>query len=126
MTGSSALLDGSSIGFDPHLQFLTRTECHHTPCGNRDLFAGLGVAARALVLLAQVEQSVRGAVGAELARLFLFDRYAGSNLPSGMKSIAIGLILQDHSRTLTDQDADRCVGQAVAALERGCSATLRG
>lgn len=78
------------------------------------------------VAYTDVEACLRDAVGENLARVFLFDRYVGTNLPSGMKSIAIGLILQDLSRTLTDQDSDRCMGQAVAALGRGFGATLRG
>lgn len=78
------------------------------------------------VAYADVEACLRDSVGESLAQVFLFDRYVGANLPGGMKSIAIGLILQDVSRTLTDQDSDRCVGQAVAALERGFGATLRG
>ncbi|MFZ2235146.1 MAG: phenylalanine--tRNA ligase subunit beta, partial [Dokdonella sp.] len=78
------------------------------------------------VAYADIEACLRDAVGENLAQVFLFDRYVGANLPSGMKSIAIGLILQDLSRTLTDQDSDRCMGQAVAALGRGFGATLRG
>ena len=78
------------------------------------------------VAFADVEMCLRDAVGEQLAQVFLFDRYVGANVPSGMKSIAIGLILQDLSRTLTDQDSDRCMGQAVAALGRGFGATLRG
>ena len=78
------------------------------------------------VAYADVEACLRDAVGEQLAQVFLFDRYVGATLPSGMKSIAIGLILQDLSRTLTDQDSDRCMGHAVAALGRGFGATLRG
>lgn len=78
------------------------------------------------VTWAQVRETVREAVGPVLNDVFLFDRYVGHNLGSGMKSLAMGLILQDRYRTLTDQDADSCVTRAVAALERGCSATLRG
>lgn len=78
------------------------------------------------VAWAEVEGCVRKAVGANLARLVLFDRYVGPNLETGTKSLAMGLILQDRSRTLTDQDADRCVALAVAALERECKGRLRG
>jgi len=78
------------------------------------------------VPFSQVEAAVRGAAGDVLADLVLFDRYAGANLGSGVKSLAIGLILQDRYRTLTDQDADRVVADAVAALESGCKAKLRG
>ena len=75
---------------------------------------------------ALVEASVRDAVGETLAGVVLFDRYAGKNLGNGIKSLAMGLILQDRSRTLTDQDADRCTTLAVAALESVCRAKLRG
>jgi len=75
---------------------------------------------------AQVETSIRDAVGELLTDVVLFDRYAGSNLGTNVKSLAIGLILQDRYRTLTDQDADRCVALAVTALESSCKAKLRG
>ncbi|HEU4663482.1 MAG TPA: phenylalanine--tRNA ligase subunit beta [Dokdonella sp.] len=75
---------------------------------------------------AAVEAAIRDAVGETLAQVVLFDRYAGPNLGSGVKSLAIGLILQDRYRTLTDQDADRCTALAVAALESVCKAKLRG
>ncbi|MBT2118764.1 phenylalanine--tRNA ligase subunit beta [Dyella sp. LX-66] len=75
---------------------------------------------------AQVEQSVRAAVGGALAELRLFDRYAGKGVETGRKSLAMGLILQDASRTLTDDDADRFVREAFAALETSCKARWRG
>ena len=75
---------------------------------------------------AQVEAAIRDAVGATLGEIVLFDRYVGENLATNLKSLAIGLILQEHYRTLTDQDADRCVELAVAALESVCKARLRG
>ena len=75
---------------------------------------------------ARVETLIRDAVGENLADIVLFDRYAGVNLGTNIKSLAIGLILQDRYRTLTDQDADRCKTLAVAALEAGCNAKLRG
>ena len=75
---------------------------------------------------AQVEQVVRSTLGGQLAALRLFDRYSGKGVDSGRKSLAMGLILQDASRTLTDDDADRCVREAIAALEQTCKAKLRG
>lgn len=78
------------------------------------------------VRYAQVEACIRDAVGKTLTEVVLFDRYAGQNLGSGLKSLAMGLILQDRYRTLTDEDADRCVALAVAALESVCKAKLRG
>ena len=75
---------------------------------------------------AAIEFCVREAVGQQLTEVIVFDRYSGQNLGSGTKSLAIGLILQDDYRTLTVEDADRCVAQAVAALESRCQAKLRG
>ena len=74
----------------------------------------------------QIEQAVRGTLGNVLKELRLFDRYSGKGVDVGRKSLAMGLILQDASRTLTDDDADRCVRDAVAALESTCKAKLRG
>ncbi|MEO7068237.1 MAG: phenylalanine--tRNA ligase subunit beta [Rhodanobacter sp.] len=78
------------------------------------------------VAWSQVEQTVRATLQAQLKALRLFDCYSGDGVESGQKSFAMGLILQDASRTLTDDDADRCVQQAVAALEQTCKAKLRG
>ena len=75
---------------------------------------------------ATVEAGLRAALGARLRELVLFDRYVGPGLDAGSRSLAIGLILQDVSRTLTDLDADQAVGDAVAALARDHGARLRG
>ncbi|MBQ4854237.1 phenylalanine--tRNA ligase subunit beta [Rhodanobacter sp. B2A1Ga4] len=74
----------------------------------------------------QIEQEVRRTLGERLKELRLFDRYSGKGVEAGRKSLAMGLILQDASRTLTDDDADRCVREAIAALEQSCKAKLRG
>ena len=74
----------------------------------------------------QIEQAVRATLGTTLADLRLFDRYSGKGVEAGRKSLAMGLILQDASRTLTDDDADNCVRNAVSALEAACEAKLRG
>ena len=78
------------------------------------------------VAYARVETTARKALGAVLADLLVFDQFVGQNLGSGVKSLAIGLILQDDSRTLTDQDVDSFVAKAVSALEQECQARLRG
>ncbi|MGF6712138.1 phenylalanyl-tRNA synthetase beta chain [Luteibacter sp. W1I16] len=75
---------------------------------------------------ASVEAAVRGALGEVLTEIRLFDRYAGKGIDEGRKSLAMGLILQDASRTLTDDDADARVADAVGALEKTCKARLRG
>ena len=74
---------------------------------------------------ADLESSLRGALGGLLRDVKVFDRYAGKGLETGVKSLAMGLILQDVSRTLTDLDVDQAVQAALAALERDCGARLR-
>src|SRR5690606_38249683 len=46
---------GAGIGLDPFLELLPGAEGHHGAGGDRNLLAGLGVAARTLVLAPQVE-----------------------------------------------------------------------
>ncbi len=74
----------------------------------------------------QIGQTVRATLGERLKELRLFDRYSGKGVEVGRKSLAMGLILQADSRTLTDDDADRWVREAVNALEQTCQGKLRG
>ena len=60
-----------------------------------------------------------------LTDLVLFDVYRGAGIETGRKSVAIGLNLQDVSRTLTDEETDAIVARVVADLERECNATIR-
>ena len=74
---------------------------------------------------AAVEASVRAAAGPSLRDLVLFDVYRGKGVETGFKSVAMGLILQEKDRTLTDRDVDAVVGDVVAALQREHGATIR-
>lgn len=55
----------------------------------------------------------------------IFDIYKGERIEAGRKSVAIGLILQETSRTLTDEDADTAMAAAIAKLEDKFAAELR-
>ena len=55
----------------------------------------------------------------------IFDVYKGPGIEAGRKSIALGLILQETSRTLTDEDADSAMDAAVRDLKREFAAELR-
>ena len=74
---------------------------------------------------ARVAQAIRSDLRTMLNGAVLFDCFRGPGLKAGRKSFAIGLILQDDSRTLTDQDADRCTAEVLAMLGREFGATLR-
>lgn len=73
-----------------------------------------------------LEACLRSALEGRVQAIQLFDQYQGKGIEPGFRSLAIGLILQDVSRTLTDQDADQAIADAVAALFRTFGATLRG
>jgi phenylalanyl-tRNA synthetase beta chain len=75
---------------------------------------------------AALRDSVKAAAGASLRDLVLFDRYAGKGVETGFKSLAMGLILQDESRTLTDRDVEAVVADVIAALQRDHGAVIRG
>lgn len=73
-----------------------------------------------------LEAAARDAVGPTLREVTVFDVYRGKGIPEGHKSVALGLIVQDDSRTLTDGDVETLVSRAVRRLEEIHGATLRG
>jgi phenylalanyl-tRNA synthetase beta chain len=75
---------------------------------------------------AALSQAVKDVAGAQLRQVLLFDRYVGKGVETGHKSLAMGLILQDNSRTLTDRDVDATVADVVAELGRRFQARIRG
>jgi phenylalanyl-tRNA synthetase beta chain len=91
------------------------------PTSRRDIAIVVdeGVTARA------VEDCIRVAAGELLRETRLFDVYRGKGIPSGHKSMALGLILQDFSRNLTDLVVDETVSKIVAGLKHRLGATLR-
>ncbi|MCW8853251.1 MAG: phenylalanine--tRNA ligase subunit beta [Gammaproteobacteria bacterium] len=60
-----------------------------------------------------------------LQEILLFDVYTGMSVDNGLKSVALGLILQGFSRTLMDEDIEKEMQNIVAALVRDYGATLR-
>jgi len=74
---------------------------------------------------ADIKENVSVSASGLLRELRVFDVYRGPGIDSGRKSVALGLILQDSSRTLTDDDADAVVAAVVARLRQELSATIR-
>jgi phenylalanyl-tRNA synthetase beta chain len=74
----------------------------------------------------ELEVCVRETLGQLLSDVVVFDRYVGPGLETGFKSIAMGLILQDVSRTLVDQEVEERVQAVLEALATRCKARLRG
>ncbi|PKF63687.1 phenylalanine--tRNA ligase subunit beta [Psychromonas sp. psych-6C06] len=63
--------------------------------------------------------------GTQLVGLNLFDVYEGQGVIEGNKSLAIGLILQDTTRTLEEQEIADSVNAIVEAVSKEFNASLR-
>ena len=77
------------------------------------------------VSIEQVESAVASTGLAILKQTRVFDIYRGKGIEAGTKSIALGLILQDSSRTLTDVDADEAVAAVTTSLKQNLQAKIR-
>jgi phenylalanyl-tRNA synthetase beta chain len=85
----------------------------------------IAVIVRDEVSAAQLQHAVAQAVPELIREVRIFDVYKGPGIEAGLKSIALGLILQETSRTLTDQDADFAMHKVVRKLQLDYGAELR-
>lgn len=91
------------------------------PPARRDIAVIVDEAVAAGSVLAALERARPPAVTA----IRIFDVYRGANLPSGKKSLAILVLMQDTERTLTDAEIDENKRMLVEVLQREFQATLR-
>jgi phenylalanyl-tRNA synthetase beta chain len=96
-------------------------EISRFPAVRRDIAIVVEEAVQVQALL----DRIRASAGPLLTDLIVFDIYRGTGITPGRKSVAIGLNLQDISRTLTDVDTDAVVAQVVTDLEREHNAAIR-
>ena len=74
---------------------------------------------------ADIERCARVAAPEIVRDISIFDVYTGEKVDSSAKSLALSLILQDYSSTLTDNQVDEATEAVLTALERELSAKLR-
>ncbi|MBT3813111.1 MAG: phenylalanine--tRNA ligase subunit beta [Gammaproteobacteria bacterium] len=60
-----------------------------------------------------------------IKQVMIFDIYRGQGVEQGYKSIALGLIMQDATQTLTDSEIDAIVNSVLDALSNKLNAKLR-
>ena len=77
------------------------------------------------VLAGDIQACIATTLPNMLKDTILFDVYKGKGVDSGRKSLALGLILQESSRTLIDKDIDIAIDQVVKELKQRFGATLR-
>lgn len=121
-------LDHPVVAFEVDLAALQRRPVPRAGALSRfpSVRRDLAFVVRESVTWAALEATARTAAGPSLRGLVLFDRYVGKGVETGFKSLAMGLILQEESRTLTDRDVDGVVAQVVAALHSEHGAEIRG
>jgi phenylalanyl-tRNA synthetase beta chain len=96
-------------------------ELSRFPASRRDIALVVDEAVSARAICACIRQR-----GGELLRdVRLFDVYRGKGIAEGRKSLALGLILQDFSRNLTDSVVEETVSGIIAGLTEQFDATLR-
>jgi phenylalanyl-tRNA synthetase beta chain len=77
------------------------------------------------VTAAEVRAAILAIHLPSLQEVCLFDVYTGPGVTPGRKSLALGLILQDLSRTLMEQEVEQAINRIVNRLRRDVGATLR-
>ena len=60
-----------------------------------------------------------------VARATLFDVYVGSQVQSGVRSLAYRVFLQAQDRTLTTEEVNKAMERTLARLEKDLGATQR-
>jgi len=120
-------LNGQAIVFEIEVDaILTRQlpqagDISKFPANNRDLAFVVDDQVNAGKVLKFIEKIG----GSQLVSINLFDVYKGLGVEDGKKSLAIGLILQDATRTLEEQEIADSVNSIVEAVSTEFHASLR-
>lgn len=85
----------------------------------------LAVVVDEAVALSALAERVTLSASSLLRDLHFFDIYRGPGVEVGRKSVALGLIFQDISRTLIDEDVERLIAAVVADLRVTLNARIR-
>src|SRR5687767_3362900 len=111
------------VGIDPSFQSEVPVfkEISKFPAIRRDL----AVVVDESVTLDELRESVNLAAKGLLREFAVFDVYRGKGVERGRKSIALGLILQETSRTLTDEEADTVVAAVIERVKGDLKAGIR-
>jgi len=107
-----ALLDGVVPAFKPLSRF---------PEVRRDL----ALLVKQDIPVDELVKSIKSATSEIFQEIILFDVYTGTGIDNGLKSVALGLILQGFSSTLKDEDVEKEISRIVTVLNDRYGATLR-
>ncbi|MEQ8362777.1 MAG: phenylalanine--tRNA ligase subunit beta [Cyclobacteriaceae bacterium] len=77
------------------------------------------------VTFAEIKDLVLATEKKLIKELIAFDVYEGKNIPEGKKAYALGFILLDASKTLTDEEIDKTMNKLMSAFEQKMGALIR-
>ncbi|SJM93464.1 phenylalanine tRNA synthetase, beta subunit [Crenothrix polyspora] len=77
------------------------------------------------VAIAALVDCIRGCNEESLQDVVVFDIYRGKGVEEGCKSVALSLIMQNNSQTLTDSEIDAIFNRVLETLTNKLSAKLR-
>lgn len=77
------------------------------------------------VSVEQLLNSVQKSIGPALVKVDMFDLYKGPGVNDDCKSVSLSLILQHADITMTDEESEKLVNQALFDLESSLGAILR-
>ncbi|HKU85171.1 MAG TPA: phenylalanine--tRNA ligase subunit beta [Casimicrobiaceae bacterium] len=85
----------------------------------------LAIMVKENIAVGDILEALRETRHPSIEALDVFDVYRGHELPNGMKSVAILVLMRDTERTLTDADGDSIVAGLLTTLTARFGATLR-
>ena len=78
------------------------------------------------VSVGEIVDCIQGCSERAVRDVLIFDVYRGPGVEPGSKSVALGLVLQDFSQTLTESEIDAIFSHVLATLAAKTNAKLRG
>jgi len=107
-----AVLEGAVPAFKPLSKF---------PEVRRDL----AILVKQEIAVEELVKSIKSVTSEIFQEIVLFDVYTGTGIEDGLKSVALGLILQGFSSTLTEEDVEKEINKIITVLNDRYGATLR-
>jgi phenylalanyl-tRNA synthetase beta chain len=86
----------------------------------------LSLVVRDEVPAADLIASIQELAGERLEKCIIFDQYRGAGVEKDCRSVSIGLIIRDVSRTLTESDVEELTKNVLSGLSERFDAKLRG
>jgi phenylalanyl-tRNA synthetase beta chain len=120
-------LAAAPVVFEVDVAALATIPMPHARAGSRlpSIRRDIAITINENIAVADVLQSLRELALPAVEAIDVFDVYRGPELPNGMKSVAILVLMRDTERTLTDEDSERIVAELLASLRTRFGATLR-